>query len=127
MLIGSSRAVRVWAWPAPVDLRRGFDGLFGLVRQQLRKDPMSGELFLFTNKRRSGCKVLLWDGTGLCLFVKRLERGRFAALWRPEPHEPVALTTSELALFIEGSALVGKTALSPAAIVPKSVAVRTEV
>lgn len=124
MLIGSSRAVRVWAWPAPVDLRRGFDGLFGLVRQRLGKDPMSGELFLFTNKRRTGCKVLLWDGTGLCLFVKRLERGRFAALWRPEPHEAVALTASELALFIEGSALVGKTPLSPTAIVPKSVAVR---
>ena len=117
----------MWAWPAPVDLRRGFDGLFGLVRRELRKDPLSGELFLFTNKRRSGCKVLFWDGTGLCLFVKRLERGRFAALWRPGPHEPVALTASELALFVEGSSLVGKTLLSPMAIVPNTVAVRSEV
>lgn len=127
MLIGSTRAVRVWAWSAPVDLRRGFDGLFGLVRRELRKDPLSGELFLFTNKRRSGCKVLFWDGTGLCLFVKRLERGRFAALWRPEPHEPIALTASELALFVEGSTLVGKTKLSPMAIVPNTVAARSEV
>lgn len=128
VLIGSTRAVRVWAWPAPVDLRRGFNGLFGLVEQQLRKDPLSGELFLFTNKRRTGCKVLFWDGTGLCLFIKRLERGRFAALWRDGPsdgHTPVALTASELALFVEGSALVGKTALSPIPIVPNSVAVRS--
>lgn len=125
MLIGSTRAVRVWAWPEPIDLRRGFDGLFGLVRHQFRKDPLSGELFLFTNKRRSGCKVLLWDGTGLCLFVKRLERGRFASLSRAAPDEPVALTTSELALFIEGSSLIGKTALSPSAISPQTVATRS--
>jgi transposase len=121
MLMGSTRAVRVWAWPEPVDLRRGFDGLFGLVRQELHKDPLSGELFLFTNKRRTGCKVLLWDGTGLCLFVKRLERGRFASLSRAASDQPVALTPSELALFIEGSSLVGKTALSPSAISPQMV------
>jgi transposase len=129
MLIGSTRAVRVWAWPAPVDLRRGFDGLFGLVARDVRKDPLSGELFLFANKRRTGCKVLFWDGTGLCLFVKRLERGRFASLWRQHPagdHDPIALTASELALYIEGSSLVGKIALSPTPIVPKSVAVRSE-
>ncbi len=126
MLIGSTRAVRVWAWPAPVDLRRGFDGLFGLVAQQLRKDPLSGELFLFANKRRTGCKVLFWDGKGLCLFVKRLERGRFAAIWSDAPHAPVALTASELALYVEGSLLVGKTALSPTPIVPKYLAVRSD-
>jgi transposase len=125
MLIGSTRAVRVWAWPEAIDLRRGFDGLYGLVRHQLRKDPLSGELFLFTNKRRTGCKVLLWDGTGLCLFVKRLEQGRFAALSRATPDAPVALTASELALFIEGSSLIGKTALSPSAILPKTVATRS--
>ena len=126
MLIGSSRAVRVWAWPAPVDLRLGFDGLFGLVRQRLCRDPMSGDLFLFTNKRRSTCKVLFWDGTGLCLFIKRLEQGRFATLWRVEPHVPLALTTSELALFIEGSTLVGNVALSPTAFSPKTLAVGSD-
>jgi transposase len=127
MLMGSTRAVRVWAWPAPVDLRRGFDGLFGMVQQQLRKDPLSGELFLFANRSRTSCKVLLWDGTGLCLFIKRLERGRFASLWSAPPHEPLALTASELALFIEGSDLVGKTRLSPPAHVPKSVASRSPI
>jgi hypothetical protein len=68
MILGTSRAVRVYAYPAPVDLRKGYDGLFGLVRQGLRCDPLSGDLFLFVNRRRKGCKVLVWDGTGLCIF-----------------------------------------------------------
>ena len=102
MLIGSTRAVRVWAWPEPIDLRRGFDGLFGLVRHQLRKDPLSGELFLFTNKRRSGCKVLLWDGTGLCLFTKRLEHGVFLWPSHPEPGRTLALTSVQLSALLEG-------------------------
>jgi transposase len=59
----------------------------------------------------------VWDGTGLCIFQKRLERSRFAALWR-EDSEVVTLTASELALFIEGCELVGHRKLSPAAVVP---------
>ena len=82
MILGTSRAVRVFAYPEPIDLRKGYDGLFGLVKSGLGRDPLSGDLFLFVNKRRGACKVLVWDGTGLCIFQKRLERGRFAALWR---------------------------------------------
>ena len=82
MILGTSRAVRVYAYPEAVDLRKGYDGLFGLVKQGLARDPLSGDLFLFVNQRRKGCKVLLWDGTGLCIFQKRLERGRFASPWR---------------------------------------------
>ena len=103
--------------PAP-RLRRALR----LGRRAARQRPLSGELFLFTNKNRTGCKVLSWDGTGLCLFVKRLERGRFATLWRAETDAAVALTASELALYVEGSALVGKIVLSPSPIVPKTVA-----
>jgi transposase len=117
MILGTSRAVRVFAYPAPVDLRKGYDGLFGLVQQGLGRDPLGGDLFLFVNRRRDGCKVLVWDGTGLCIFQKRLERGRFASLWR-EDGNVVRLTSSELALFIEGCELVGHRALSPAAVVP---------
>jgi transposase len=69
----------VFAYPEAVDLRKGYDGLFGLVKQGLGRDPLSGDLFLFVNQRRKGCKVLLWDGTGLCIFQKRLEQGRFAS------------------------------------------------
>jgi transposase len=80
---------------------------------------LSGELFLFVNRRRTTCKVLVWDGSGLCIFQKRLERGRFAELWRDDG-KSVQLTASELALFIEGCALVGHQALSPDVLAPKS-------
>ena len=119
MILTTSRAVRVFAYPEPVDLRNGYDGLFGLVKQGLGRDPLSGDLFLFINARRKGCKVLIWDGTGLCIFQKRLERGRFASLW-PEQADGnvVTLTSSELALFIEGCELVGRRKLSPSIVVP---------
>lgn len=117
MILGTSRSVRVYAYPKAVDLRNGYDGLFGLVKQGLGRDPLSGDLFLFVNVRRKGCKVLVWDGTGLCIFQKRLERTCFAALWRDDG-DVVTLTASELALFIEGCELVGRRALSPAVVVP---------
>ena len=117
MILGTTRSVRVWAFPAPTDLRKGYNGLFGLVKTGLGRDPLSGDLFLFVNRSRTGCKVLVWDGTGLCIFQKRLERGRFASLWRDDG-QTVRLTSSELALFIEGCALVGRRALSPDAIEP---------
>lgn len=121
MILGSSRSVRVWAWPAPTDLRKGYNGLFGLVKGGLLQDPLSGDLYLFVNRRRDACKVLLWDGTGLCIFQKRLERGRFASLWRKDG-QCVRLTASELALFVEGCELVGRRTLSPAAVVPMALA-----
>ena len=116
MILGTSRAVRVFAYPRPVDLRKGYDGLYGLVQSGLKRDVLDGDLFLFVSKGRKLCKVLLWDGTGLCIFQKRLEKGCFAKLWR-EDGEPVRLTASELALFIEGCELIGRRALSPEAIV----------
>lgn len=114
-MLGLPRSVRVWAYPAPCDLRKGYNGLFGLVQNELTMDPLSGDLFLFCNRTRTSCKVLSWDGTGLCIFSKRLEKGRFAKLWPAE--ETVSLTTSELALFIEGCSLVGQRKLSPDALV----------
>lgn len=72
MILGTSRAVRVFAYPRPADLRKGYDGLYGLVQNGLGRDPLSGELFLFVNRRRTTCKVLLWDGTGLCIFQNQL-------------------------------------------------------
>jgi transposase len=67
--------------------------------------------------RRKRANVLLWDGTGLCIYAKRLEQGRFACLWRDAAARAVRLTMSELQLFLEGSALVGRIALSPAPFV----------
>jgi transposase len=121
-VIGSTRALRVWAYPAPADLRKGFDGLAGLVATQLRQDALGGDCFLFVNRHRTRAKVLLWDGTGLCVYHKRLEQGRFAALWPRDGHADTTrtLTLSELALFLEGCALLGRTALSPARVVPQA-------
>jgi transposase len=81
-MIGSTRQVTVWAYGAPADLRKGFDGLSALVTHTLERDPLSGDCYLFVNATRKRAKVLLWDGTGLCIYAKRLEQGRFACLWR---------------------------------------------
>ncbi len=121
MILGTSRALRVFAYPAPTDLRNGYDGLFGLVKSGLGRDPLSGDLFLFVSKRRNSCKVLVWDGTGLCIFQKRLEQGRFASLFSADG-KSVQLTASELALFIEGCELVGRRTLSPSIVKPKALA-----
>ena len=120
MILTPSRAVRVFAFPAPADLRNGYNGLFGLVQNSLKADPMCGDLFLFVNESRKLCKVLVWDGTGLCIFQKRLERGCFAKLWRDDG-QVVKLTQSELALFIEGCTLIDRRSLSPIAIERKAV------
>jgi len=116
-VIGSTRRVRVFAYGQPCDMRKGFEGLSGLVREQLGRDVLSGELFLFVSRRRVRAKVLHWDGTGLCLYAKRLEnRGRFACLWRDSPGRTVELSLTELQLFLEGSDLVGRVTLSPSAV-----------
>jgi transposase len=111
-VIGSTRRFSAFAYSRPADLRKGFDGLFALVRDELARDPLSGDVFLFTNRTRKRAKLLYWDGTGLCVFAKRLEQGCFASLWRASG-EAVKLTPSELSLYIEGATLVGKVTLSP--------------
>jgi transposase len=116
-VIGSTRQVAVWASGAPADLRKGFDGLSALVSQRLAHDPLSGDCYLCVNATRKRAKVLLWDGTGLGIYAKRLERGRFACLWRDAGARTVRLTMSELQLFLEGSTLVGRVTLSPAPFV----------
>ena len=122
-MIGSTRNLRVWAYPAPADLRKGYDGLYGLVVSELGHDPLSGDCFLFTNRVRTRAKVLVWDGTGLCIYQKRLERGRFAPLWeRAVTGGAIELTMSELALYLEGSRLAVRVALSPPKYSHKAVA-----
>ena len=68
---------RILAYSEPVDLRKSFYGLVGLVKERLVEDPLSGTLFVFINRRRTRLKSVYWDRTGLCLFAKRLERGQF--------------------------------------------------
>jgi transposase len=94
-------------------MRKGFDSLCGMVTERLARNPLSGDIFLFVSRDRIRAKVLHFDGTGLCLYVKRLERGRFAALWRDEAEGPMTLTVSELDLFLDGSTLVCRKPLTP--------------
>ena len=73
----SSSVRRILAYSEPVDMRKAFDGLLGLVKGVLAEDPLSGSLFVFVNRRKNYLKALYWDRTGFCLFAKRLERGQF--------------------------------------------------
>ncbi|MCI0410554.1 MAG: IS66 family insertion sequence element accessory protein TnpB [Acidobacteria bacterium] len=113
-MIGSTRQLAVYAHAAPTDMRKSFDTLSALVTQALKRDPLSGDLFLFVSKNRKRAKVLMWDGTGLCVYAKRLEQGCFACVWERDGSSTLKLTMSELQLFLEGSELVGRVRLSPA-------------
>lgn len=112
-MIGSTRQVTVYAYARPVDMRKSYDTLSVIVRSQLGRDVLSGDVFLFVGKTRRRAKALYWDGTGLCLFAKRLEKGRFAAPWQRQTDGVLRWTMSELSLFLEGSELVGRVPLSP--------------
>jgi len=74
--------VRVHVYGRPVDMRKSYDGLYALTRQELGQDPLSGRLFVFINRRATQMKVLYWDRTGFCLWAKRLEAGRFLSDYR---------------------------------------------
>jgi transposase len=113
-VIGSTRSLSVFAYGQPVDMRRSFDGLSCLVSESLSLDPLSGDLFLFVSRNRKRAKVLFWDGTGLCVYCKRLERGRFTAVWSQPEEAQLRLTMTELQLFLEGTELLGRLPLSPA-------------
>ena len=77
-MIAAGPATRVFVALEPVDMRKGYDGLYGLVAHRLGEDPRSGHLFVFTNPQRNRLKILYWDGTGLWVCAKRLEKGRFS-------------------------------------------------
>ncbi|MBP9035600.1 MAG: IS66 family insertion sequence element accessory protein TnpB [Pseudomonadales bacterium] len=91
---------RIWLAAGATDMRRGFDGLAALVQLQLSEDPFSGQLFVFRGRRGDRVKILWWDGDGLCLFAKRLERGRFT--WPQATQGAVALTRAQLSMLLEG-------------------------
>jgi transposase len=101
-------SVRIYVAAEAVDLRRGFDGLAAATRSVIREDPLSGHLFVFTNRRRNRVKVLLWDRTGYLLLYKRLERGTFHLPTQPEAgRRHVELDAGELGLMLEGVDLRG--------------------
>ena len=92
--------VRILLATQPVDFRRGMDSLAALVQQALRADPFAGDVFVFRSKRMDRVKILVFDGSGLCLFSKRLEAGRFC--WPSPADGAVRLTAAQLATLLEG-------------------------
>lgn len=115
--------VAVYAWCEPTDMRKGFEGLSALVRNEMKLDPLNGGLFLFVNKRRTHAKVLHFDGTGLCVFAKRLERHRFVALWKLAKFDTIDLSKQELELFLQGSHFVTRFRVAPEPMTHKDLAV----
>ena len=101
-MFGLGAATRVYVAVGSTDMRKGFEGLYGLVRDQLGLDPLSGHLCLFCNKGRNRLKVLYWDGSGLWICAKRLERGRFSWPSDGEQSARVTLSHEELSLLLGG-------------------------
>jgi transposase len=101
-MFGLGPATKIFVGLEAVDMRKGFDGLYGLVRDHLGQDPLSGHLFLFTNRDRTRLRVLVWDGSGLWVCAKRLERGRFG--WPKAQAETwsVTMRPEELAMLLNG-------------------------
>ena len=91
---------RVWLASGHTDMRKGFDGLAILVQETLKRDPHDGQLFVFRGKRGDLIKLLWYDGQGMCLFAKRLERGRF--IWPATVGEAVTITAAQLGYLLEG-------------------------
>jgi transposase len=91
---------KVWIAAGVTDLRRGFDGLSAQVQNMLHEQPFSGHVFVFRGRRGDIVKLLWWDGDGLCLFAKRLERGRF--IWPKAERGTVHLSRAQLSMLLEG-------------------------
>ena len=92
--------VRVLLATKPVDFRKGMNGLAALVQEQLKADPFSGTIYCFRSKRADRVKLVFWDGTGLCLFSKRLEEGKFC--WPRIADGVMRLSAAQLSALVEG-------------------------
>ena len=91
---------RIWIAAGVTDMRRGFTGLSAQVQTALEQEPLSGHVFIFRGRRGDLVKLLWSDGDGLCLFAKRLERGRF--IWPKAESGTVSLTRAQLSMLLEG-------------------------
>lgn len=101
-MITFSASQRYYLYREPADMRKSFDGLCGLVRSGMKRDPLSGDVFVFINRRRTHIKLLVWDRSGFVLYYKRLEKGTFEV---PDARLGERLTWPQLMLILEGVAL----------------------
>jgi transposase len=101
-MFGLGAATRIYLAAGATDMRKGFEGLYGLVRGRLLCEPLSGHVFLFSNAQRNRLKLLFWDGSGLWVCAKRLEKGRFRWPEAESAQSKVLLSHEELALLVGG-------------------------
>src|SRR5437868_9537167 len=101
-MFGLGPATRIYLAVGATDMRKGFEGLYGLVRDKLRLEPASGHVFLFCNRAHNRLKVLFWDGSGLWVCAKRLEKGRFSWPAQAQEQTRVVLSHEELSLLLGG-------------------------
>lgn len=99
-MIGLAAGTRIWIVAGVTDMRRGFVGLSGMVQTALNENAFSGQVYIFRGRRGDLIKVLWFDGDGLCLFAKRLERGKF--IWPQATNGTVSLTPAQLSMLLEG-------------------------
>ncbi len=99
MIFPESR-VRIWLYTRPTDMRKSYNGLSALVKNALKDNPLSGELFVFVNRRRNQMKILYFDCSGYCIWSKRLEQGQFVVHATPDGKQ--ALDWTQLKLLLDG-------------------------
>lgn len=99
-MISLPAGTRIWIVAGVTDMRRGFVGLSGMVQTALEENPFSGQVYIFRGRRGDLIKVLWFDDDGLCLFAKRLEKGRF--IWPQATNGTVSLTPAQLSMLLEG-------------------------
>ena len=106
-MFGVGSATRTYLAAGAADMRKGFEGLYGWVRDPLQLEPLSGHIFIFSNAQRNRLKLLFWDGSGLWVCAKRLEKGRFRWPQAEAGQRKVVLSQEELALLLGGIDLAG--------------------
>lgn len=114
-MIAFNRRTHIYVSKDPSDMRASYDTLFIKVKTLLDKDPFSGHLFVFMNRKRTSCKCMYYDGTGLVIIAKRLEKGTFSKI-NPYREGEIKLTQAEFSLFFEGSDLTKRFIESPRTI-----------
>ena len=105
--MGWGPATKIYLAAGATDMRKGFDGLYALVRDRLELEPLSGHIFLFSNAQRNRMKLIYWDGSGLWVCAKRLERGRFRWPAAEAEQAKIVLSHEETALLVGGIDLAG--------------------
>ena len=105
MLFGISGNARLFLFCLPADMRKGFDGLSGLVINKLGQDPLSGDIFIFINRTRNLVKILVWDQTGFAIWHKRLEQGTFEIPKNEKSQTSLEISRQKLMLILEGISL----------------------